>query len=196
MAFSLSYVSCCNLSTTPPQKKYIFRIQRAGDMPWEFSSKELLSRGGGGLFTLFSTVSWMGAFLFSSVFVLILPYLPPPAPPLAFKHDPASRALALWGVTARSGCRGRPRGLARKALHSAVCGRGFFLGGGNLDSLHPHTVPRIQELPSFCWAGMKVQDCREEGREKTEEGGKKKTAFFNFRDLNCTHAHTQSQPFY
>lgn len=48
MAFSLSYVSSCNLSP-----KYIFLIQRAGGMPSEFQLKSFCL----GLCTLFSTLS-------------------------------------------------------------------------------------------------------------------------------------------
>lgn len=67
----------------------------------------------------------------------------------------------LWGVTARSDC----VDWNVKALHSAGCGR----FREDLNSLHPYTVPRIQELPSFCWAGVKVQKWREEKWRRRKE---------------------------
>lgn len=50
-----------------------------------------------------------------SLFCLIIPS--------GVKHNPPCLSSALWGVTARSGCRGSLYGLERKALHSAGCGR-------------------------------------------------------------------------
>lgn len=92
MAFSLSYVSCCNLSP-PPQEKSIFFLFSVLETCHESFQLKSFCLGVGG-FSLFSLQfpEWAHSYFppYLSLFCLICP---PPTPPLAFKHDPAARAL-------------------------------------------------------------------------------------------------------
>lgn len=92
MAFSLSYVSCCNLSP-PPQEKSIFFLFSVLETCHESFQLKSFCLGVGG-FSLFSLQfpEWVHSYFppYLSLFCLIYP---PPTPPLAFKHDPAARAL-------------------------------------------------------------------------------------------------------
>lgn len=132
-------------------------------MPSEFQLKSFCW----GLFTLFSTLSWIDAFLFRpylSSFCLIIPR--------GFKHNPAAWVLLCevwqWGLVAEAGCMDW-----NVKLYIQPAAVGY---GEDLKSLHPYTVCCTQELPSFCWAGMKVLNL----------WGRKKNCL-NLLVPNCTH---------
>lgn len=96
------------------------------------------------------------------------------------KTQPNCWSYALWGVTVRSGCQGRLRGLERKALHSAGYGR----FGEDLNSPQPYTDPCNRNCSHSAELAGKVQKWKG-GEQKKKNGRMSDLPYLTSKVLNC-----------